>query len=275
MSQSLTVHGHNYHPTKQEFLTLKWVIAELFQKYLLWKLFTVKNGNNPLTYIMTTPNLDATQHHWVESLAGFTFSIEYQKGQDNAAADALSQVTSRLDSETMKSILDRVTVGLTGRADAHDPVVAETDEEICKQVHKAAVQARAAHTHVNLHVTDWVATQWEDPVLNSMINWIPSWKVQYLMFGCQPCLPFDFYFTTIRGIEKHWHVDYYIAEVHEQLLEAFKEAQVQSKSKAERQKWCYDRPMPFHWKQATLSWLKPMPIRERGKWRTSGRRNCM
>ena len=30
---------------------------------------------------MTTPNLDATQHCWVESLLRFTFSIEYQKGR--------------------------------------------------------------------------------------------------------------------------------------------------------------------------------------------------
>ena len=71
----------------------------------------VKRGNNPLTYIMTTPNLDATQHHWVESLVGFTFSIEYHKGWDSAAADALSWVTLKLDTETVKSILDGVTMG--------------------------------------------------------------------------------------------------------------------------------------------------------------------
>ena len=61
-SWSLTVHEHNYHSTKQEFLALKWVIVEQFQEYLLWKPFIVKTDNSPLTYIMTTPNLDATQH---------------------------------------------------------------------------------------------------------------------------------------------------------------------------------------------------------------------
>ena len=76
----------------------------------------------------------------------------------------------------MKSILDGVTVGLTGRADAHDPVVAETDKEIHRQVQEAVVQARAAHTHVNLHITDWVATQWEGPILKTMIEWIPNQK---------------------------------------------------------------------------------------------------
>ena len=61
-SWSLTTHEHNYHSMKQEFLVLKWVIAEQFQEYLLLKPFIVRTDNNLLTYIMTTPNLDATWH---------------------------------------------------------------------------------------------------------------------------------------------------------------------------------------------------------------------
>ena len=77
---------------EQEFLALQWAIAGQFQEYLLWKLFFVRTNNNPLTYIMTTPNLDATQHWWVESLAKFTFR------RDNAATAALSQVTLKAGS---------------------------------------------------------------------------------------------------------------------------------------------------------------------------------
>ena len=80
----------------------------------------------------------------------------------------------------MKSILDGVTVRSTGRADAHDPVVAEADKEIHKQVQDTAVQARVSLMHVNLHVTDWVATQWEDPILRTVIEWISNWKVEDL-----------------------------------------------------------------------------------------------
>ena len=105
-SWSLTVHGHNYHSTKQEFLALKWAITEQFQEYLCWKPFVVKTDNNPLAYILTTPSLDANWHCWVESLAGFTFSIKYQKGRENAVASALSHVGSKLDAEVVKSILD-------------------------------------------------------------------------------------------------------------------------------------------------------------------------
>ena len=130
---------------------------------------------------MTTPNLDATQHHWVEeSLVGFTLSIKYQKGRDNAVADALSCVASKLNAEAVKSILDGVTVGTTGRADAHYPTVAEANERIHKQVEELAVQVWAVHTHVNLHVMDWIAAQQEDPILKIVMKWISSHKVQDL-----------------------------------------------------------------------------------------------
>ena len=127
---------------------------------------------------MTTPKLDATQHQWVESLARFTFSIKCQKGCDNAAADVLSQVTLKLNAETVKSILDGVTVGTTERADAHDPVVAKADEEIHKPIQETVILAQAAC--VDLHVTDWVTVQQEDPILKTAIEWISGWKVQDL-----------------------------------------------------------------------------------------------
>ena len=45
-------------------------------------------------------------------------------------------------------------MGSTERVNVHDPVVAESDEEIHKHVQEAAIQAKTAHMHVNLHVTD-------------------------------------------------------------------------------------------------------------------------
>ena len=61
-SWALTAHEKNYHSTKLEFLALKWAVMEHFKEYLLYQPFLVKTDNNPLTYIMTTPNLDATGH---------------------------------------------------------------------------------------------------------------------------------------------------------------------------------------------------------------------
>ena len=134
-------------------------------------LLIVKTDNNLLTYIMTTPNLDATRHQWVESLAQFTLSIKYQKEHENAAIDTLSCVTSKLNTETtVKYILDGVTVGTTERADAHDLAVAEAVEEIHKSFQGTVILAQAAH--VDLHVTDWVTPQQEDLILKTVIIWI-------------------------------------------------------------------------------------------------------
>ena len=79
-SRVLTAHENNYHSTKLEFLALKWAIMEHFKEYLLYQPFLVKTDNNPLTYIMTTPNLDGTAHQWVGALTKFNFQLEYQKG---------------------------------------------------------------------------------------------------------------------------------------------------------------------------------------------------
>ena len=91
-SRALTLSEQNYHSSKLEFLTLKWSITEHFKEYLAYTPFTVQTDNNPLMYMMTTPKLDATGHQWVGALALYDFTLEYQKGSENGAADALSRV---------------------------------------------------------------------------------------------------------------------------------------------------------------------------------------
>ena len=55
---------------------LKWAIMEHFKEYLLYQPFLVRTDNNPLTYIMTTHNLDATGHQRVGALVKFDFQLE-------------------------------------------------------------------------------------------------------------------------------------------------------------------------------------------------------
>ena len=89
-SRSLTPTEKNYHSSKLEFLALKWGITEHFKEYLAYAPFMVKTDKNPLTYILTTPNLDATGHCWVGALVLFKLELEYQKGSENRAANVLS-----------------------------------------------------------------------------------------------------------------------------------------------------------------------------------------
>ena len=51
-----------YHSSKLEFLALKWAMTEQFREYLQYQPFLVRTDNNPLTYVMMTPNLDAVRH---------------------------------------------------------------------------------------------------------------------------------------------------------------------------------------------------------------------
>ena len=61
-SHSLTPSKKNYHSSKLEFLVLKWSMTEHFKEYLMYMPFVVRTDNNPLTYELTMPNLDAMGH---------------------------------------------------------------------------------------------------------------------------------------------------------------------------------------------------------------------
>ena len=76
-------------------------------------------------YIMSMPNLDAMGHQWVGALMWFNFELEYQKGCDDMVANVLSWVTTWLDSETVKSILNGVTLRMVHWAESHDPAMVE------------------------------------------------------------------------------------------------------------------------------------------------------
>ena len=104
-SHSLTPSEKNYHSSKLEFLVLKWSVMEHFKEYLAYAPFVVHTNNNPLTYVLTMPNLDAMGHQWVGTLAAFQFELEYQKGTDNGAADTLSGSPSATASKLSSSCL--------------------------------------------------------------------------------------------------------------------------------------------------------------------------
>ena len=63
-SKALSKSEKNYHSSKLEFLALKWAVTEHFREYFQYspEPFLIRTDNNPLTYMMMTPNLDATGH---------------------------------------------------------------------------------------------------------------------------------------------------------------------------------------------------------------------
>ena len=79
-----------YHFSKLEFLALKWAMTDQFKEYLQYQPFLIRTDNNPLTYVMMMPNLDAIRHRWVAAMTGYNFQIEYMHGLDNKVTDTLS-----------------------------------------------------------------------------------------------------------------------------------------------------------------------------------------
>ena len=142
-----------------------------FKEYLLYQPFLVRTDYNPLTYIMTTPNLDATGHQWVGALAKFNFQLDYQKGWDNTVADVLSWITACLGPEAVQSILDGVTLGVAQRVEGCDPAMVEGDHGIEKEV-----CVTTGWVLVEMHVTDWATAQKEDPALDAVLNWFEAQK---------------------------------------------------------------------------------------------------
>ena len=79
----------NYSSAKLELLVLKWAVTEKFRDYLLGSWFQVYTDNNLLAYVQES-KLGASQIQWLSELALFDFTIKYQTGHSNRAADALS-----------------------------------------------------------------------------------------------------------------------------------------------------------------------------------------
>ena len=91
---------------------------EHFKEYLAYVPFVVQTNNNLLTYVLTTPSLDAMGHRWVGALASFQFELEYQKGTDNGAVDMLSRVPINHSRQTVQSLLEGEIVGASDRGEA-------------------------------------------------------------------------------------------------------------------------------------------------------------
>ena len=69
-------------------------------------------------------------------------------------ADALSQVTTQLGLDTVRSILNGVTLGSVHQAKVHDPAIVEDDCCLEQEVHVAA-----GCTLEQMHITDWAEAQ--------------------------------------------------------------------------------------------------------------------
>ena len=163
-----------YHSSKLEFLALKWAVTEQFREYLQYQPFTVQTDNNPLTYILTTPNLDALSHCWVAALAGYNMKLEYLKGADNKIADTLSRLPpEKLDEHAVAELLDYAHNFYKPWAEMANMNIIEEGERVDQEVIVWYNQIVKQHKNFrNMANLDCVESQTKDPVIPTVINWI-------------------------------------------------------------------------------------------------------
>uniref|UniRef100_A0A669EIA0 Gypsy retrotransposon integrase-like protein 1 n=1 Tax=Oreochromis niloticus TaxID=8128 RepID=A0A669EIA0_ORENI len=141
-SKSLSRSQAKYPAHRLEFLALKWAVCDKFSHWLKGHQFTVWTDNNPLTYILTKPKLDACEQRWVSKLAPYCFEIKYVPGKLNIVADTLSRepfvrpLAQRLLSEPYFELLEQV-------SDVRDASVQDAFRLTCQpqSVHSAPPSA--------------------------------------------------------------------------------------------------------------------------------------
>ena len=198
----------NYHSSKLEFLALKWAVMQQFKEYLMYRPFSVRTDNNPLTYVLMTPNLDATGHRWISALAGFNFKLEYLRSADNRVADVLSRMETRLDDKATSEFLqsldessyDAKSVGDNTEKGTQLLTKVEKDavNEIMERAHfshiphtetdnlaliskheefeeklnvQVAPMVTEKHIKHNLMGLDWKSLQENDPIIQHVLKW--------------------------------------------------------------------------------------------------------
>ena len=163
----MTETEQRYHSNKQEFLALKWAVTEQFHEYLSpygknRNEFVVWTDNNPLTYIFSSANLDATGQRWVAQLASYNFALEYQKGKDNTVANFLSRLDDRLPPGEVQDYLNKIPYPAV-KAVLDNAITPLTESP---EVTVGARPARLATTNI----TNWKLEQQEDPVLYQVVK---------------------------------------------------------------------------------------------------------
>ena len=122
-SRTLHKTESKYHPTKLEFLALRWALTEAFHDYLAYSNhFKVFTDSNPLTFLMSAEKLGAFGERWVSQLAEYNFDIFYRPGRVHKDADTLSRIpldiekyTTLCTEEVSQDVFQAVMAGISVR----------------------------------------------------------------------------------------------------------------------------------------------------------------
>ncbi|GJS00937.1 putative nucleotidyltransferase, ribonuclease H [Tanacetum coccineum] len=76
---------------EKELLAIMMAVKQ-WHYYLITSLFVIRTDQRSLKHLLTQKVTTPLQHKWLAKLMGYDYVIEYKKGRENVAADALSRV---------------------------------------------------------------------------------------------------------------------------------------------------------------------------------------
>lgn len=104
-SRNLNNAEKNYPTIEKELLAIIWAVKH-FRPYLYGRLFKILTDHRPLVYLFGMKDPSSRLMKFRLLLEEYDFQVEYIKGKDNSAADALSRLT--VTSEQLKEISETI-----------------------------------------------------------------------------------------------------------------------------------------------------------------------
>lgn len=92
---------------EREILTIIHAIPK-WQSYLVGNHFIIQTDHHSLKYFLEGRAHTPFQQKWVTKLLGFDYEIQYKRGCDNQAADALSRVLPDIDNSNKSNELNAI-----------------------------------------------------------------------------------------------------------------------------------------------------------------------
>ena len=126
---------------EKEFLAVVKAVKK-WRPYLVGKPFVIKTNHQSLKFLLEQRVGTLTQQKWITKLLGYSFVVEYKKGRDIKAADALSR--------TMEGVLNSMV-----------SVSADTDEDN---------DLGYANQNVALFLTSFPCPSWLSILQDSYLN---------------------------------------------------------------------------------------------------------
>lgn len=109
-SRNLNQAEIRYPTIEKELLAIVWSV-KYFRPYLYGRQFVIRTDHRPLIYLFNMTNPSSRLTKFRLALEEYMFEIEYVKGRDNAAADALSRI--RMSSDDLKAMNEKIVSVLT------------------------------------------------------------------------------------------------------------------------------------------------------------------